>query len=110
MKLTSTVILSFSSISWLILIYVTIIGSYQLYQIKFKKSNFKKNLVPLGYIALIFTIIDYVYGMKNAFESISEAGDISPALIAGSIAYSINSVIIGLITLSITYLFKYLNQ
>ncbi|MEL6561839.1 MAG: hypothetical protein AAFQ94_26875 [Bacteroidota bacterium] len=110
MELPSPFTLSFSSISWLILLYVLYLGSYQFYQIKIKKAPYRKNIVPLGYLALIFTIIDYILGMKTAFETIAEAGDISPALVAGSMSYSMNSLFLGLITLAITYLFQYINQ
>ena len=110
MSFPSPFILSFSSISLLILIYIVIIGSYQFYSITIKKVEFRKNLIPLGYVALIFTIIDYFIGMKTAFEAIAEAGDISPSLVAGEIANSTNYLFLGLITLAVSYLFRYINQ
>ena len=110
MELPSPFILSFSSISWLVLIYILVMGFYQFYQVRIKKATFAKNLVPLGYMALIFTIIDYILGMQNAFEAIAEAGDISPALVAGSMSFAMNSLFLGLITLAVSYLFRYINQ
>ena len=110
MNIPSPLEFNFSSVSWMILIYILIMGFYQFYQIRIKKEAFKKNLVPLGYIALIFSIIQYINGMKTAFEAIAEAGDISPSLVAGGISYSTNYLFLGLMTLAITYLFRYINQ
>ncbi len=67
--------IGFSSIAWLILAYIVIMGFYQLYQIRVKKEEFKKTFVPLGYVALIFTAIAYFTSMKEAFDAIAAAGD-----------------------------------
>ena len=41
---------------------------------------------------------------------IEEAGDISPALVAGAISGAITYPILGLVILGVSFLFKHLNQ
>lgn len=102
--------LGFSSISYLILAYILIMGFYQFHKVRIKRLAYKKTFVPLGYVALIFAIMDYILQMKEAFEAIADAGDISPALVAGGISQSFNHLFLGLLTLAISYIFRYLNQ
>lgn len=99
----------FSSIVYLILIYILIRGLHQLYQRYSFGQSYKRSLVPLGAVGLIFGIIGYIQGMREAFAVIAEAGDISPALVAGGITQSFAYPTLGLLTLAAAYLFKYLN-
>ncbi|MEP4091054.1 hypothetical protein [Reichenbachiella sp.] len=102
--------LGFSSLIYLILIYILIMGGYQYYIIRVKGGEYKRSFVPLGVVALILGIIAYIQKIRQAFDSIAEMGDISPSLVAGAISDTYSYPTLGLLCLGIAYLIKYLNQ
>lgn len=100
----------FSSILYLIIAYIVVMGGLQLYQFKYRGKEEIKSFVPLGAFGLIVGIIAYVMMMRDAFDAIAAAGDVSPALVADSMARSYDFPVLGLISLAIAYLYKYLTQ
>ena len=67
-------------------------------------------VIPLGVMCLIFGLIGFFVQLRQAFEAIEIAGDLSPQIIAGGIKQAYDFPILGLIGLGISYAFKYINS
>ncbi|MDH5381531.1 MAG: hypothetical protein OEW75_11795 [Cyclobacteriaceae bacterium] len=80
--------------------------------ILFKKGHEtnKSYVIPLGALCLIFGFIGLFITMKEAFNSIEAAGDISPQIVAHSISAAYDYPILGLIGLALSYAFKFINS
>ena len=69
-----------------------------------------RSLIPLGAVGLILGIIGYIRGYTMTFEAIEAVGDISPELVANSLGQNTSYPVLGLVTLAVTFVFRYLNQ
>ena len=90
--------------------YITIMGGIQWYQYKFGELTKVKSYVPLGAVALIVGVIGNVVRVRQAFDAIAAAGDVSPELVASEITRGYDFLIIGLVTLAVAFLYKYITQ
>ncbi|MFY0599149.1 MAG: hypothetical protein JXR03_05725 [Cyclobacteriaceae bacterium] len=102
--------IGFSSMMYLILIYIFFMGLYQYYKVKVKKEDFDRSFISLGALALIIGVIAYIQSIRDIFDAIAAAGDISPSLIAAGLSNTYSYPTLGLICLGLAYLFRYINQ
>ncbi len=102
--------LGYHSVFYLCLLYITSMGVFQYYKIHVKKERFKKSFVPLGAAAVVGGFILQIINQIDAFDAIARAGDISPALVAEGIKMSLSYPVLGLLSLGMAYLIKYINQ
>lgn len=100
----------FPSAMYLLLFYILVRGSIQLYRVKTSQEVEKRSFVPLGALGLIVGLIAFVEGIRAAFDAIAEAGDISPGLGAEGISSAYSYPTLGLVILAVSYAFKYLTQ
>lgn len=85
-------------------------GVYQYFVVKIQRKEYNKSFVSLGAVALIIGIIAYIQEIRQAFDAIAEAGDVSPILVASAISDTYSYPTLGLLCFGLAYLFKYLNQ
>lgn len=109
MDLPSILEFGWSSILYLILVFIFYKGLYHLIVLR-KQEVQAKSLVPIGAMGLVFGFLGYIQKIDESVDAISAAGDISPALVATSISQSYSYPTLGLLCLAASYLFKYVNQ
>ena len=100
----------YSIIMYLMLFLIISLGLWQFFQIKTNKVDTVRSLVPIGVISTCLGIIAYFMQVSFAFDALAEAGDISPALVAGALSKATVYLILGMLTLATSYLFRFVNQ
>jgi len=84
---------------------VIIIGYIKLWKLRKSQDPNKIEIFGIwrtGIIAFLLGILGQMLTIKKAFDTIAEAGDISPPLVADGIRSSYNSTLAGLIVLIIS--------
>ena len=101
----------FMGILTLLLLIILAMAVYRALQLKEGKveheTTFRHNLTRIksvGLFALVFGILAQLMGLYQAFSAIEQAGDISPALLAGGLKVSTISTIYGIIIFLASYL------
>ena len=84
---------------------VIVVGYFKLW--KLRKTDYPETvgifgIWLIGIIAFLLGIFGQVLSMINTFDSIAQAGDISPSLVADGIKSSYKSTLIGLAVLIIS--------
>ncbi len=97
----------FSTLVYLILIYIFWLGISHLIRPTEETDNHKK-IIWLGAIGLVVAVMGYVFEMRQAFSAIEEAGDVSPALVASAIKDATSQPILGLLCLATSFTFKFI--
>ena len=80
------------------------------YLLKSGESMQLRSLIPLGLAAAAFGFIGLFMEYREAFELIEAAGDISPSIVAGAFKAGWSYPILGLLSLAISCVFRYINQ
>jgi hypothetical protein len=102
--------IGFSSILYLFLLYIIGTGFWQFFSLQTGKQVRIKSLVPLGAAALVISLIVFVQQYRMVFQSIEEQGDISPGIVAAGFKDALSYPIMGLLSLAMAFVFKYLNN
>ena len=102
--------LGFATAMYGLLLYIIYVGVRQYYYVHFQQRSVRNTLVWLGAFGMVLGIIAFLNKYRQAMSMIEEAGDISPALVAGAISGAITYLILGLVILGVSFLFKHLNQ
>lgn len=114
MELPSPFYTVYAFLLYCLLIYILVVGFIQYFKLRKGKvassGLLKRSLLPIGVIAVVIGVLGVVDQVKNVFEAISVAGDISPSIVSGGIALGYPHLTLGLLCLIITLLFKYSNQ
>ena len=96
------------------LAFIVVMGLWQFiksrYLLKNGESMELRSLIPLGLAAAAFGFIGLIMEYRDAFELIEAAGDISPSIVAGAFKAGLSYPILGLLTLAISCVFRYINQ
>jgi hypothetical protein len=66
--------------------------------------------VPLGAAATVFGFIGMFNQYIDVFKAIELAGDISPSIIASGYGSGGSYPILGLLSLAVSYVFRYIND
>lgn len=103
-----------SLLLYAMLIYISVVGLLQFikarYLLKPGDSMIFRSLVPLGVAAAVLGFVGLFVQYRESFEAIELAGDISPFIVAASMKDAFTYPIMGLLTLSISYVFRFLYQ
>ena len=103
-----------SLVLYALLMYVVSMGLWQFiksrYLLKPGESRRLRSLIPLGLAAAAFGFIGLFVQYSHAFEAIEVAGDISPSIVAGAFRDGWSYPILGMLTLAISCVFRYVNQ
>jgi hypothetical protein len=103
-----------SLLLYVLLAYIVIMGTWQFiksrYLLKPGESMRLRSLIPLGLAAAAFGFIGLFMEYSDAFEAIEAAGDISPTIVAGALKAVWTYPVLGLLTLAISCVFRYVNQ
>lgn len=75
-----------------------------------KYSVLKKSLIPIGAIAAVLGFMAMTDQIREVFDAIQAAGDISPGLVSGGISLAYPHLTLGLLSLIISLLFHYFNR
>ena len=70
----------------------------------------KSYVVPLGALCLVIGFLGFFIQVKQTFEAIEVAGDISPQIVASGIKDGYDFPIIGFIGLGLSYAFRFINS
>jgi biopolymer transport protein ExbB/TolQ len=99
---------------YLLLGYILVVGFIQYTQLRNREEVnhplLKKSLVPLGALATVLGFMAMVNKIREAFDAIAAAGDISPAMVAGGISQAYPLLTLGLLCLAISLIFRYFNR
>ena len=103
-----------AALMYILLIYIMYMGIWQFRTVRIRKTRghpfFMGSLVPLGALILCLGFLGHVMNIRMAFEAIEAARDISPTLVATNLKNSFDYVILGLLSLGLSFLFKYINR
>lgn len=114
MRLPSLLESNVSLLLYALMTYIILMGLWQFiksrYLLKQGESMQLRSLVPLGLAAAAFGFIGLFMEYSDAFEAIEAAGDISPSIVAGAFKAGWSYPILGMLTLAISCVFKYVNQ
>jgi hypothetical protein len=114
MRLPSILQSNISLLLYSLLAFIVMMGLWQFiksrYLLKSGESMQLRSLVPLGLAAAALGFIGLFMEYRDAFELIEAAGDISPAIVAGALKAGWSYPILGLLTLAISCVFRYINQ
>lgn len=99
---------------YLLLAYILVVGFMQYTQLRNRQEInhplLKKSLIPVGALATVLGFMGMVNKIREAFDVIAAAGDISPAMVAGGISQAYPLLTLGLLCLVISLIFKYFNR
>ncbi len=99
-----------AAFQYALIILIVILGIRQ-YDISRKGGKINKSfVVPLGAICLIIGFLGLILQVKQAFEAIEVAGDISPQIVASGIKAGYDYPIMGLVGIAISYAFRFINS
>lgn len=110
MKIPSFFDSIFSIVLFGLLLLIVILGIVQFVRIKTGKVDKVRSLVPVGALAITIGILGYINGMIDAFNAIEAAGDISPQIVAASFSNVGEYLVLGLISLAFSFVFRFVNQ
>jgi|SRR5688572_32932168 len=114
MRLPSILQSNISLLLYAFLAFIVVMGLWQFiksrYLLKSGESMQLRSLIPLGLAAAAFGFIGLFMEYRDAFELIEAAGDISPSIVAGAFKAGWSYPILGLLTLAISCVFRYINQ
>ncbi len=103
-----------SLLLYAMLLYISIVGLLQFIKVRYLlkpgDSMIFRSLVPLGVAAAVLGFVGLFVQYRESFEAIELAGDISPSIVAASMKDAFTYPIMGLLTLCISYVFRFLNQ
>jgi len=103
-----------SLLLYALLTYIILMGLWQFirsrYLLKEGESMRLRSLIPLGLAGAAFGFIGLFMEYSDAFEAIEAAGDISPSIVAGALKAVWAYPILGMLTLAISCVFRYVNQ
>lgn len=68
--------------------------------------QFSAAIIWAGALSVVIGLIAYINEYREAMQSISEVGDISPALVAGAMADAVSYPFLGLFNLGIAFLVR----
>lgn len=100
----------FMGILTLLLLVILAMAAYRFIQISRghveHETSFRHQLThikSIGLFSLVFGILAQMMGLYQAFSAIEQAGNISPALLAGGLKVSMISTIYGLVIFLLSY-------
>lgn len=100
----------FMGILTLLLLLILAMAAYRFIQISRghveHETSFRHQLTlikSIGLFSLVFGILAQMMGLYQAFSAIEQAGNISPALLAGGLKVSMISTIYGLVIFLLSY-------
>ena len=103
-----------SLLLYAVLIYIFVVGLFQFikarYLLKHGDLMIFRSLIPLGVAAAALGFVGLFVQYRESFEAIEMAGDISPSIVAAGLKDAFTYPILGLLTLSISCVFRFVNQ
>ena len=89
-------------ISSLLLVGIVVVKIIQIFRSQYPEKISLIWIWLLGLISFLFGYLGQVTSMRNAFDAIEIAGDISPSLVAGGITGAMNYSVYGIYVLIIS--------
>lgn len=103
-----------SLILYAFLTFIIVLGVWQFvksrYLLKEGESMRLRSLIPLGLAAAALGFVGLFIEYREAMEAVEASEDISPSIVAGAIKAAFSYPILGLVTLAISCVFRYVNQ